>query len=1070
MALGDLDGDGRVDLVFAASGSGSQVWRNLGDWKFENVTARLGAHGSELLSGDLTGVAIADLTGDGRPEIVFNSHSSGIQILHNRGGMTFESLPFLQVPERGGHSVALADVDGDGWVDLYVCNYRQRALMDMPNARATFQGTGPNRRLATLDGRPATDPDLTNRFVVTAAGGLEELGEPDVLYRNLGGTNFAPVGWNSGSFLDPDGSSLKEPLRDWGLAAQFFDVNGDGRPDLYVCNDFQTPDRFWLNESQPGQIRLRLVSRSTLRQTSLFSMGVDFADLNRDGLPDFVVLDMLSPDPVRRLTMLDGTPSVAVDPLDPLARPQIDANTLFLQRPGGSFAQVAAFAGVTATDWSWTPAFLDVDLDGWPDLLVTSGQERGSRDLDVAEAIKAFRRGGIRTDAQILRERQKFPQQHASLRAFRNRGLREPDGIPSFEDWSAAWGFDFSGVSHGMALGDLDGDGDLDVVINHLNAPAGVYRNLAAAPRVYVQLKGRAPNTDALGARIRFWWEPKAETHQASFARWEQSAQVFGGGRYLSSDAFGRAFACPGEGTGVLEIRWPSGRITVQSGIEAGRRLEIGEPPRDGSVEARASRSHSNALAFDAVDLGIRSGAADLSEFSSQPLLPRRQAGRYPALAAIAGRDEGVAIWVGGSPGQPLRELDLTGGKPGKTRSFGEPGAMSSLLRWGGAFLVGGVGGVVQIEPVSSEIRRIPTTVKSPSCLALSSNVPVIGALLFVGGSADPGRFPASVSSEVLRYDGAEFRSVLMTNQGLVTSAQWADLDGDGMPELMVTRDWGSPGLFRLNGAQFEWWNLPVHFEGRDPVPLSAMNGWWQSGTVADLDGDGRLDWVLGNWGFNSGYALLAGPPKTPEGLVRPLVLYHGDALEAGPGGCIEGYTGEDGRVRPVHGLADLGSRIPWVTARFPKHRQFAEATLDGILGDRAVTLGRVECQWMGSLVLFHRGDHFEARVLPDEVQLGPVFAWTSGDFDGDGTTDLFGAQGFFGHNWGTPRDDAGEGVFVLNRGKGRWEAVSLSATGVRVLGEQRSALAVDVNRDGAPDLVIGEMGGPVTLLLNRRH
>ena len=270
----------------------------------------------------MTAATLADLNGDGSPDLVLNTHAEGIRVLLNNGRATFHPLVFPQSASRGGHSLALADVDGDGWVDLYVCNYRQRALMDMPNARATFSGSGATRRVASLDGRPTTAPDLTNRFLVNAAGGLEEMGEVDVLYRNLGGTNFVAVPWTGGAFREEDGTPIVDPPRDWGLAAQFCDVNGDGRPDLYVCNDFHTPDRFWINDGPPGEIRFRSIPRTFVRHTSQFFMGVDFGDLNRDGRPDFVVVDMLSPDHVRRLTMLDGTPSVPVTAADPLSRPQ----------------------------------------------------------------------------------------------------------------------------------------------------------------------------------------------------------------------------------------------------------------------------------------------------------------------------------------------------------------------------------------------------------------------------------------------------------------------------------------------------------------------------------------------------------------------------------------------------------------------------------------------------------------------------------------------------------------------------------------------------------------------------
>jgi len=413
-----------------------------------------------------------------------------------------------------------------------------------------------------VNGRQAVTGRHARRLKVIN-GQLVELGEQDVLYLNDGRGHFTPVNWAE-LFRDEDGKPFPAAPMDFGLAVQIRDMNEDGFPDIYVCNDFQTPDRVWLND---GHGRFRALPRLALRNMSYASMGVDFADIDRDGRLDFITVDMLSRDHERRLRQLSSMPPAARPVGAVETREDVSRNALYWNRGDGTYAEIAWFSGVAASDWSWAPIFLDVDLDGFEDLLVSAGSLYDVMDRDAAEAMKPETGAGSR---KLLSS---YPRLDSRNAAFHNRGDL------TFEDVGVAWGFDSRQVSHGMALADLDNDGDMDVVINCANAAPLIYRNDASAPRVAVRLNGLPPNTQGIGAKIKV----------LGGAVPTQSQEMICGGRYLSGDQPMRVFAA-GSLTNEMQIKvtWRSGRRTVVSGVKGNRLYEIAEPP---ATKARNPKS-----------------------------------------------------------------------------------------------------------------------------------------------------------------------------------------------------------------------------------------------------------------------------------------------------------------------------------------------------------------------------------------------------------------------------------------------------------------------------------------------
>src|SRR5947208_8134126 len=572
VAAGDVDGDGWVDLYFCRLDGPNALYRNLGNWKFEDITDKAGVGCADL---DATGAALADVDGDGDLDLIVNSVGGGTHVFLDDGKGHFTELRPPLNPGKAGMSLALADIDGDGDLDLYIANYRAETIRDHPQTHLHGDTVNGKPVILSVNGRSVTEPDLIGRFSLSESGKIEEHGEADVLLRNEGGGKFTPVSFTDGTFLDEEGKPLKEPPYDWGLSVMFRDINDDGAPDIYLCNDFASEDRIWIND---GKGKFRAMNRLALRQTSMFSMGIDFADLNRDGRDEFIVLDMLSRIHAKRQLQVGVLPltSSGIGVMD--NRPQYSHNTLFLNRGDGTYAQVAHFCGVQASEWSWTPVFLDVDLDGYEDLLITTGHELEMLNADVAERIQQMKAQGKLSIAEQLNLRKLFPRLDTTKVVFRNRGNLV------FEDVSAAWGFDSRGVSHGMCLADLDGDGDLDVVVNNLNGAAGIYRNESVAPRVAVRLKGLPANTRGIGAKV--WVYGGAVPMQ--------SQEMICGGRYLSSDDPMRVFAA-GSLTNEMriEVQWRSGKRSVVNGVKANRIYEIdeaGAKPANSELQAPSSK------------------------------------------------------------------------------------------------------------------------------------------------------------------------------------------------------------------------------------------------------------------------------------------------------------------------------------------------------------------------------------------------------------------------------------------------------------------------------------------------
>lgn len=859
VAAGDFDGDGLCDLYFANTDGPNGLFRNLGDWKFANATSQAGVGcGTNSAS---KGVVFADVDGDGQMDIVVGMLGGPNALFLNRGAGSFTNVTAALglSAKAGAHSVSLADVDGDGDLDVYFANYGELSILRSGGSFGTRM----------VNGKPVVTGRWAKRLKIIN-GRMVELGEPDTLYINNGTTGFSAVSWTGGAFLDAAGQPLKAEPYDMGLSVLFRDINGDSAPDIYVCNDFQAPDRIWIND---GRGRFRALPDLAVRATCHFSMGVDFADIDRDGHDDFFVGDMLSRQHRLRMTQVVSTNPPIGEVGEELDRQQNHSNVLNVNRGDGTYANLAAFAGVEASDWSWSVVFLDVDLDGFEELFVVNAHGYDTQDLDMQERVP--NEGGA---MRVGKELKSFPPLITPNYLFRNRGDR------TFEEVGASWGFNSTNVSHGIAVADFDLDGDLDVAVSCLWQPPLLYRNESLQPRVAVRLRGAGKNTQGIGARIRL----------LGGAVPSQAQEIHAGGRYLSSDDAIRVFAA-GSLTNAMsiEVTWRSGKRSVVNGVRANRIYEVDEA---GAKDFAPAKSPQVTPLFQDVSAGLNhvAAAAAYNDFDRQPLMPRSLANVGPGVAWIDldgdGRDELV---VGESQGRTpaVFESDGRGGfKHRKHDSAPLVSEMSGLAAWspgnGKRALLAGQFNLGNPEAVTTPLGALGGAVsvaagtKSP---ALTGPVAVAdvdgdGDLdVFVGGRVLPGRYPEAASSLLLLNDAGTLRpdaavGALLKDVGLVSGACFSDLDGDGDADLVLACEWGPPKFFSNERGVFKSWDAPVssadaRFAGLTTV--SKWSGWWMSVAAGDFDADGRMDLVLGNWGLNSRY----GTPRVKF----PVRMYHGD-------------------------------------------------------------------------------------------------------------------------------------------------------------------------------------------------
>jgi hypothetical protein len=1020
VSVGDFNNDGLKDLFFTGNMIACQLYLNRGDLEFEDISEPAGIGGFYKWK---SGSAVVDINGDGWLDIYVCTTISGDSTMRRNmlfvnqgvdknGIVRFEDQAAKYKIDYSGFSsnAGFFDYDRDGDLDLYIITNRK-----LPGVAVTW-------RAKINDGTSLNT---------------------DKLFRNNGDGTFSDVSLESGIICEG-----------YGLGLAFPDVNGDGWQDIYVSNDYITNDLLYINQKN-GTFKNEI--DQYIRHQSKFSMGNDAADINNDGLLDIMTVDMLPDNNLRKKTVIGGAGYITYinDGKFGYAHQYI-RNMLQLNNGNNTFSEIGQMAGVYQTEWSWSPLFADFDNDGFKDLIVTNGFPRDVTDRDFISYREKTH--GLATREDLLSQ---VPSVKVPNVAFHN------NGDLTFSEVSKSWGLDAPSFSNGAAFADLDNDGDLDYIINNINDVAAVYENTLNDPDnisshfLRVRLKGTKENPMALGTKVTLH-----QGNQIQFA--EQS--VYRG--YLSTVEDIVHFGL-GTNTAIdsLTIIWPNGVYQSVKSPKPDAVLNFTQPASGPSAPVKTKTQtlfkKLNSIAYKNID-------ADKIDFNIQRTLPHKLSQAGPGMAVGDINGDGLEdLVIGGSalnssvsflqkPDGSFTERPII-----KDKKMEDEGMLLFDADQDGDNDLYCVSGSYEYEPGSESYQdrlylndgrgnfklnaqALPEMRSSGSCVR-AGDFDSDGDLdLFVGGKTPPGRYPLPEKSYLLLNEHGTFKDVTAEHNsdlgeiGMVNDALWSDYNNDGWVDLMVAGEFMPITIFRNNNGKLS------KFESPD---LQAHVGWFNSISGADLDNDGDTDYIAGNLGINNYFNC------TPE---HPVTVFAKDfdnngSIDAILSCYVKSETGEL-KPFPVHFWDELNGQSPKFRQRYNYFHEYARITTDKFFSPEELKDSKtLTAGFLKSTAIINEGNgKFTFKPFSNITQIAPVNGIVLTDVNQDNIIDACLVGNDYGNEPTYGQYDAFTGQILLGKGDGTFDAKTSVQTGFQTTGDAKSLVRL-TNAKGKELLVVGQ-------------